>query len=55
MRLSDQHITDFIAMYQRHYSVQLGRDEALAMATRLCRFVHIVSTENEHGYENNQN
>lgn len=45
MTLSDQHIDEFIALYEKHYGVVLERDVAMAKGIQLCRFVEIVAFE----------
>lgn len=45
MKLSDQHIDEFIALYEKHYGVVLDRDVALAKGLQLCRFVELVEFE----------
>jgi hypothetical protein len=53
MQLQDQHIDEFISMYEKHYGVVLGRAEAMDKGLKLCRLVEIVSVEpnnaNEYG------
>lgn len=53
MTLSDHHIDEFIALYQKHYGVVLERAVALEKGLQLCRFVELVvfepKNENEYG------
>lgn len=53
MQLQDQHIDEFIALYQKHYGIRLERSIALEKGLQLCRFVELVCVEpkNETGYE----
>lgn len=53
MQLSDQHIDEFIALYEKHYGVVLERDIALEKGIKLCRFVELVEfgPKNETEYE----
>ncbi len=45
MKLSDQLLDEFIALYEKHYGVVLERDVALAKGLQLCRFVELVEFE----------
>jgi hypothetical protein len=45
MKLSDQLLDEFIALYEKHYGVVLERDVALAKGLQLCRFVELVAFE----------
>jgi hypothetical protein len=58
MKLSDQHINEFIALYQKHYGVVLDRAVALEKGLQLCRFVELVvfepKNENEYGRVKNR-
>lgn len=47
MKLTGQHIDEFIEMYRKRYGVVLGRDEALKKGLRLCRLLEIVLLEND--------
>lgn len=53
MTLSDHHLDEFIALYQKHYGVVLERNLALSKGLGLCGLVRIVekedSKENEYG------
>ena len=53
MTLSDQHIDEFISLYEKHYGVVLERDVAIEKGMQLCRFIEIVAFEpkdkNEYG------
>jgi hypothetical protein len=53
MTLSDQHLDEFIALYQKHYGVVLERNLALSKGLKLCALVRLVekgeSNENEYG------
>jgi len=42
MQLNNQHIDEYIAMYQKRYGVRLSREKAHDSALRLCRLVEIV-------------
>lgn len=56
MKLTDQHIDEFIALYHKHYGVVLDRDSALQKGIQLCRFIELVlfepKRENEYGKRN---
>tara|TARA_B100000508_G_C11410986_1_gene253238 strand:+ start:810 stop:980 length:171 start_codon:yes stop_codon:yes gene_type:complete len=52
MKLSSDHIQEFIKLYEKRYGVTLSKDEALSKAIGLCRLVEIVvveRNENEYG------
>lgn len=55
MRIADQHIDEFIALYQDRYGVTLSRDKALEKGLRLCRLVELVSLDNQNGNEYDEN
>jgi hypothetical protein len=57
MQLQDQHIDEFISMYERHYGVVLERVEAIDKGLKLCRLIELVSVEqdNENEYGNSKN
>ena len=42
MNFSDQHLEEFIAMYQKRFGVVLTKQEALEKAIRLVRFMKSV-------------
>lgn len=50
MQLSDEHIRDFITLYEKHFGVILAPEEALKKGLELCVFVEIVmrDVETEH-------
>ena len=43
--LSDQHIDEFISLYEKHYGVVLEREVAIEKGMQLCRFIEIVAFE----------
>ena len=45
MTLSDQHIDEFISLYEKHHGVVLERDIAIEKGMQLCRFIEIVAFE----------
>jgi hypothetical protein len=45
MTLSDHHLDEFIALYQKHYGVVLERAVALEKGLQLCRLIEIVEFE----------
>ena len=47
MQLSDQHIDEFIKLYEKHYGVVLDRAEAEEKGMELCNFIRIVSFDKE--------
>ena len=51
MQLSDRHIDEFIALYQKHYGVVLERAEGLEKGLRLCLFVELVVFKPKNGNE----
>ena len=42
MRLTDEHIAEFQALYRKHYGEEIGKDAALAKGLRLIRLMEIV-------------
>lgn len=52
MQLADQHLDEFIALYQNRYGETLDRDKALEKGLHLCRLVELVSldSKNENAY-----
>ena len=57
MQLQDQHIDEFISIYQKCYGVVLERAEAMDKSLKLCRLIELVSVEqdNENEYGNSKN
>lgn len=51
MKLTDQHIDEFIALYQKRYGVVLDRAVALEKGIQLCRFVELVMFDANNGNE----
>ncbi|MDC1205480.1 hypothetical protein N8083_01375 [Candidatus Pacebacteria bacterium] len=52
MELLDQHVDEFIVLYQKHYGVVLERDEAIKKGRQLIRLVELVECEvNTNEYE----
>ena len=47
MKLTDQHIDEFIELYRKRYGVVLDRDVALKKGLRLCRLLEIVLLEKD--------
>ena len=47
MQLTDRHIDEFIALYEKHYGVVLDRLVAMDKGIQLCRFVELVCSNNE--------
>ncbi len=45
MLIPDAKLEEFIVLYQKHYGLVLGKDEALEKATKLLNFMRIVVGE----------
>lgn len=45
MRISDEHMNEFIRLYEEKFGVKLEYQEAYDKASRLLRFVEIVESE----------
>lgn len=43
MQILDQHLDEFIQLYEKHYGVVLDREEAEKKGMELCNLVRIVS------------